>query len=66
MKTAIKTVVPQPGKTLPASEFNGRNRVPNGVWIPGSSNEELATFFDVPVAIYKKIIFRQFFLLSVI
>ena len=31
MKTPINTVVPQPGKTLPASEFSGLNKVPNGV-----------------------------------
>lgn len=39
MKTPIRAVVPQPGNTLPASEFKGRNKVPNGVTIPESWKE---------------------------
>ena len=31
MKTPITGVVPQPGETLPYSEFKGRNRLPNFV-----------------------------------
>ncbi len=67
MKTPINTVVPQPGKTLPASEFNGRNRVPSGVEIPGSAIELSDTpdlaLEVVPVAI---MLYSRFFLLSVI
>lgn len=29
--TPIKTVVPQPGATLPDSEFNGRSKVPKAI-----------------------------------
>jgi hypothetical protein len=50
MKIAIKTVVPQPGATLPYSEFKGFKRVPNEVTIPVSITSDL--IFDVvPVAI---------------
>ena len=38
IKTPINTVVPHPGNTFPASEFNGLNNVPNVVDIPGSFN----------------------------
>ena len=31
MKTPITTVVPQPGATLPYSEFNGLSNVPKAV-----------------------------------
>jgi hypothetical protein len=31
MKTAIRGVVPQPGATLPYSEFSGRSRSPSRV-----------------------------------
>jgi hypothetical protein len=56
MKTPIKTVVPHPGKTLPDSEFNGLNKVPKGVTIPGScASEKLDFAFEVvPVAMKKK------------
>ena len=54
INTAIKTVVPQPGNTLPASELSGRNKVPNGVTKPGSWKSEF-TFdglaLEVPVDI---------------
>jgi hypothetical protein len=66
INTAINTVVPQPGNTLPASEFNGLKRVPNGVTIPGSWKEEPLDWFDlafdVPVAIFfiKNYIFFTF------
>ena len=54
MKIAIKTVVPQPGNTLPASEFNGRKRVPSGVTIPGSWKlVELACFEDFVAILIK-------------
>ena len=33
MKTPINTVVPQPGATLPYSEFSGLRMFPNRVWI---------------------------------
>ena len=34
IKTPIRTVVPQPGATLPYSEFNGFKAVPNAVTFP--------------------------------
>ena len=55
MKTPIKTVVPHPGNTFPDSEFNGLNKVPKGVTIPGScdESEKLDLAFEVvPVAIF--------------
>jgi len=57
INTPINTVVPQPGNTLPASEFSGRNKVPSGVTIPGSSepDEEAFAFEEVPVAICLRI-----------
>ncbi len=33
MKTPMSTVVPQPGATLPYSEFSGFRTFPNRVWI---------------------------------
>ena len=67
MKTPINTVVPQPGKTFPASEFNGRSNVPSGVEIPGSpielSDTPALALEVVPVAI---MCYSRFFLLSVI
>ncbi len=63
MKTAINTVVPHPGKTLPDSEFNGLKRVPKGVTIPGSCKvEEVDGFFVVAIVFF----LLDFFLLSVI
>ena len=49
MKTPIKTVVPHPGNTFPDSEFNGLNKVPKGVTIPGSwsASEKLDLAFGV-------------------
>ena len=57
IKTPISTVVPQPGKTLPASELRGLNKEPKGVTIPGSceaSEETALALEEVPVAIIKK------------
>jgi hypothetical protein len=58
INTPIRTVVPQPGNTLPASEFKGRNKVPKGVTIPGSckeESEERGVNFVLAVAILKRI-----------
>lgn len=58
INTPINTVVPQPGNTLPASEFSGRNKVPSGVTIPGSNepdDDEAFAFEEVPVAICLRI-----------
>lgn len=56
INTPINTVVPQPGNTLPASEFSGRNKVPSGVTIPGSNEpDEAFAFEEVPVAICLRI-----------
>jgi hypothetical protein len=55
IKTPINTVVPQPGNTLPASEFSGRNKVPSGVTIPGSNEPDEAFDFEEVVAICLRI-----------
>ena len=50
---AINGAVPQPGATLPYSEFKGFNKVPKGVVIAVSTGTFFDTF-DVPVAIICK------------
>jgi hypothetical protein len=44
MKTPMIKVVPQPGATLPYSEFKGFKAVPNGVTLPSFLN---VFIFDV-------------------
>ena len=53
MKIAINGVVPQPGATLPYSEFKGFNNVPKGV-VRAVSTGAFFDTFDVPVAIISK------------
>ena len=50
MKTAIRIVVPQPGATLPYSEFNGFKALPKAVTFPVLLPKAALNF--VPVAIY--------------
>lgn len=50
IKMAINGAVPQPGATLPYSEFRGFSNVPKGVVIAVSTGAFFDTF-DVPVAI---------------
>lgn len=48
MKTPITTVVPQPGATLPYSEFSGFNNVPKAVTFAVSF---VAAYAALPLAV---------------